>query len=65
MAKEQIEDEYNDIRLVQFFNQFKDRFSPNTIWVIHSCINADFIDRFGVNLKETSLPQEIPKISSQ
>ena len=50
VAKEKIENEYNDICLVKFFNQIKERYSPNTIWVIYSCINADFIDRFGINL---------------
>ena len=50
VAKEQIENEFNDICLVKFFNQIKERYSPNTIWVIYSCINADFIDRFGINL---------------
>ena len=42
MATEQIQDEYNNISLVKFFNEIKDRYSPNTIWVIFSCINADF-----------------------
>ena len=50
VAKKQIEDEYNDISLVKCFNEIKDRYSPNTIWVIFSCIYADFIKRFGVNL---------------
>ena len=50
VAKEKIENEYDDIRLVQFFKQIKNRYSPNTIWVIFSCINADFIERFGINL---------------
>ena len=50
VAKEKLENEYDDIKLVQFFKQIKVRYSPNTIWVIYSCINADFIDRFGINL---------------
>ena len=54
VAKEQIEDEYNDISIVKFFNEIKERCPPNTIWVIFSCINTDFIERLGVNL--TGLP---------
>ena len=50
VAKEQIEDEYNDMNLEKFFNEVKDRYSPNTIWIIFSRINVDFIERFGVNL---------------
>ena len=49
VVKEKIEDEYNDFSLVKFFNEIKDRYSPNTIWVIFSCINVNFIERFGVN----------------
>ena len=51
-VKEQIEDEYNNISRVKIFNEIKERYSPNTIWIIYSFINADFIERFGVNLKQ-------------
>ena len=51
VAKEQNEDEYNEMSLVKFFNEVKERYLPNTIWANFSCINADFIERFGVNLK--------------
>ena len=51
VAKKQIEDEYNDISLVKFFNEMKERYPPNTIWVIFSCIHEDFVERLEVNLK--------------
>ena len=64
VMKEQIEDEYNDISLVKFFNEIKERYSPNTIWVIFSYINADFIERFGVNLKELPRLKKFLKIQA-
>ena len=49
VANEQIKKKYNDVSLVNFLNETKERYSPNIIWVIFSCINADFIERFGVD----------------
>ena len=37
--------------LVKFINETKESYSPNTIWVIFTCVNVDFIERFGVILK--------------
>ena len=55
VAKENMDDEFNDIKLVKFFSQLKNRYSPNTLWVIYSCINSRFIDVYGLDLK--SLPR--------
>ena len=51
IAKEQMKNEYNDTKLPNFFDQIKDRYSPNTIWVIIPFITAAFIHRYRVNLK--------------
>ena len=51
VAKNNVLDEYNDIELVKIFKLIKPRYSPNTLWVIYSCLNARFIDLYGLNLK--------------
>ena len=51
VAKHDIKDEYNDVMLVSFFESIKSGYATNTLWVIYSCINAGFIERFGLNLK--------------
>ena len=49
--KNNVLEEYDDVELVKFFNKIKAQYSPRTLWVIYSCINAGFIDRYGKNLK--------------
>ena len=49
--KEIITEEYDIASLVKFFEQTEASNSPNTLWVIYSCINKIFIDEFGKNLK--------------
>ena len=39
-------DEYNDVELVNFFNEIKSLYSPNMLWVIHSCVDTGFIDHY-------------------
>ena len=49
--KNNVKEEYDDVSLVKFFKQIEPAYKPNTLWVIHSCINARFIDEYGKNLK--------------
>ena len=51
VVKHDIKDVYNDVMLVSFFESIKIGYAVNTLSVIYSCINASFIDRFGLNLK--------------
>ena len=50
VANNNIENKY-DIALVRFFQNIQGRYSPNTLWVIYSCLNSRFIDNYRVNLK--------------
>ena len=43
--------EYNDVKLVGFFQQISKKYAPSTLWVIYSCLNSYFINMKGVNLK--------------
>ena len=36
---------------VSFFESIKGEYATNTLWVMYSCINTGFIDRFGLILK--------------
>ena len=54
VAKENIENEYDNVKLVKFFSQVKPRYSPNTLCVVYSCINSRFIDVYGLELKGLS-----------
>ena len=51
VANNNIENEYDDVMLVKFFESIQSSYVANTLWVIYSCINSGFIDRFGLNLK--------------
>ena len=51
VANNNISNEYNDVALVRFFKSIQGRYSPNTLWVVYSCLNSRFIDNYGVNLK--------------
>ena len=51
MSKKNVQNEYNGVKLMKFSNPLKHKYSSNTLWVIFSCINSSFIDRFGLNLK--------------
>ena len=51
VANNDIVNEYDDVALVRFFQSIQGRYSPNTLWVIYSCLNSRFIDNYGVNLK--------------
>ena len=51
VANNNIENEYDDLMLVNFFENINSSYSANTLWVIYSCINTGFVDRFGLNLK--------------
>ena len=42
---------YDDVALVRFFKSIQSRYSPNTLWVVYSCLNSRLINEFGVNLK--------------
>lgn len=44
--------ECEDKYLLAFFKEKEDKYAPSTLWVIYSCINAYFIDKFGKNLRE-------------
>ena len=46
-----ISNEYDDFALVRFFRSIQGRYSPNTLWVVYSCLNSRFINNYGVNLK--------------
>ena len=50
VAKHDIKDEYNDVMLVSFFESNKGGYTANTLWVIYSCINASYINRYGLKL---------------
>ena len=49
--KNNVLEEYDDASLVKFFKQIEPVYKPNTLWVIHSCINARCIDEYGKHLK--------------
>ena len=51
VAKENMQNKYDDAKLVKFFDQIKSKHSPNTLWITYSCINYCFVDLFGMNLK--------------
>ena len=51
VVKENIKNEYDDVKLVKFLSQFKHRCSPNTLWVVYSCINSRFFDVQSLDLK--------------
>ena len=51
VANNNIENEYDDVALLRFFQSIQERYSQNTLWVIYSCINSRFIDNYGVNMK--------------
>ena len=51
VANNNIENEFDDVALVKFFRSIQGRYSPNTLWVVYSCLNSRFIDEYGVNLK--------------
>ena len=51
VAKEGIDNEYNDMMLFKFFKEIMSKNSENTLLVIYSCINTSFIDRNVLNLK--------------
>ena len=51
VANNNIDNEYDDVTLLRFFQSIQGRYSPNTLWVIYSCLNSRFIDNYGVNLK--------------
>ena len=55
VAREGIDNDYDDMMLVKIFKEIMSIQSENTSWVIYLCIYASFIDRHGLNLK--SLPQ--------
>ena len=51
VRKKKVKDEYNDIKLLEFFKSIRNNYSPSTLWVIYSCLNSYFIDEYGKNLK--------------
>ena len=46
-----VENEYNDVKLVGFFQKISRKYAPSTLWVIYSCLNSYFINMKGENLK--------------
>ena len=51
VAEHNITNEYDDARLLQFFMKCSEKYTPNTLWVIYSCVNTTFIIKLGVSLK--------------
>ena len=51
----EIEDERNDEMLKKFFTELKKKYAASTLWVIYSCVNAHFIDKYGIKLN--SMPR--------
>ena len=51
VANNNIGNKYDDVALVRFFKSTQRRYSPNTLWIVYSCLNSRFIDNYGVNLK--------------
>ena len=45
-------DECDDKHLVEFFKSKEEKYKPSTLWVVYSCINSYFIEKFGKNLKD-------------
>ena len=45
-----VEVEVSDKDLVKFFKIARSKYAPSTLWVIYACLNAYFIEAFGVNL---------------
>ena len=44
-------DELDDVELVNFFEEIKLQYSPDTLWVKYSCINTRFIYHIDQNQK--------------
>ena len=45
-----VKEEVSDQDLVKFFKIKRGKYAPSTLWVIYACLNAYFIEDFGVNL---------------
>ena len=50
VAKENLTEEYNELMLVKFFYTLKGRYAPSTLWVVFSCVNAYFVDKYGITI---------------
>ena len=63
IANNNIENEnaYDDVALLRFFQSIQGRYSPNTLWVIYSCLNSRFIDNYIVNLQSLPRLHKYPK----
>ena len=51
VEKKKVKDEYDDTKILEFFKSIRKKYAPSTLWVIYSCLNAHFIDKFGKDLK--------------
>jgi len=45
-------EECDDKNLKNFFQGLDEKYAPSTLWVVYSCVNSYFIEKFGRNLKE-------------
>ena len=55
VPKHNIQNEYDNIMLITFFDQIRKDYSVDMLWVIYFYLNVGLIDRFRLNLKD--LPQ--------
>ena len=46
----EVEDELNDEMLKRFFTELKKKYAASTLWVIYSCVNAHFVEKYGIKL---------------
>ena len=49
-----IMDEKDDGMLKTFFMELKKKYAASTIWVIYSCVNAHFVEKYGIKLNTSS-----------
>ena len=52
VEKKKIKNEVSDVKLLDFFKSIRKKYAPSTLWVIYSCLNSYFIDKYGKNLRE-------------
>jgi len=45
-------EECNDKNLRDFFKGLEEKYAPSTLWVVLSCVNCYFVEKFGKKLKE-------------
>ena len=36
---------------VKFFDGLKGKYAPGTLWVIFSCLNSNFVEKYGISIK--------------